>query len=101
MMAHTQNDDFMLENVLFGAVKLIKNSFFDKYKYSGNGIGLNVRESLSLSIGSGFGSGSAHVENKKDILILCEGPVQGLDDTILPAEKEDVVNLVKHRTNFL
>ena len=100
-MAHTQNDNFMLENVLFGAVKLIKNSFFDKYKYSGNSIGLNAREGFLLSVGRGFGSGSAHADNKKGTLILCEGPVQGLDDTALPAEKEDAVNLVNNRTNFV
>ena len=100
-MEHTQNDNFMLENVLFGAVKLIKNSFFDKYKYSGNSIGLNACEGFLLSVGSGFGSGSVHADNKKGILILCEGPVQGLDDTTLPAEKEDAVNLVNNRTNFV
>ena len=32
-------------------------------------------------------SWSVHVENKgKDILILVEGPIQGLDDTTLTAE---------------
>ena len=32
-------------------------------------------------------SPSVHIDNKnKDILILAEGPTQGLDDTTLPAE---------------
>ena len=33
-------------------------------------------------------SSSAHVDNKKDILIIGEGPTQGLDDTTLTAEKK-------------
>ena len=34
-------------------------------------------------------SSSVHAENKKkDILILGEGPTQGLDDTTLTAEKK-------------
>ena len=31
-----------LENCLFGAVSLTKNSNIDKYKYSGYGIGFNI-----------------------------------------------------------
>ena len=39
-------------------------------------------------------SSFAHVDNKgKDILILVEGPTQGLDDTTLTAE-------AKHYNNF-
>ena len=34
--------DFTLGNSLFGAVKLTKNSDFDKYKYSEYGIGWYV-----------------------------------------------------------
>ena len=36
---------------------------------------------------------SVHVDNKKkDILILCEGPKQGLDDTTLTAGKKYSIN---------
>ena len=35
-----------------------------------------------------------HIDNKKkDILILCESPVQGLDDTLLTGEKKYSINL--------
>ena len=36
-----------LENCLFGAVKLTKNSDIDKYKYSGYGIGFDSRGTFS------------------------------------------------------
>ena len=38
-------------------------------------------------------SSSVHIDNRnKDILILGEGPTQGLDDTILAAEAEYSIN---------
>ena len=52
----------------------------------------------AFSVGNGFGknaitfwvdmSSSVHIRNKKkDILILCEGPTQGLDDKHWPQKK--------------
>ena len=40
---------------LFGAVKLTKNEYPDKYSYSGDDIWFNTRGTFSLSDGSGFG----------------------------------------------
>ena len=37
----TKTSNIGLENCLFGEVKLIKNAYFDKYKYSGYGIGFD------------------------------------------------------------
>ena len=46
-------------------------------------------------------SSSVHVENKKkDILILGEGPTQGLDDTTLTAEKKRSINFTESRKKF-
>ena len=84
-------------NSLFGAVKLVKNADIDKYKYSGYDIGFDTTGTFSFPPG-GFGkdiiifgvdmSSSVHVDNnKKDVLILGEGPTQELDDTTLTAEK--------------
>ena len=42
------NTDFTLSNCLFGSVKLTKNAYLDKYKYSGYGIGFNSRSEFSL-----------------------------------------------------
>ena len=76
---------------------MTKTNDIDKYKYSGYGIGFD-REG-KFSVGSGFGknciifgvvmSSSVKFDNKKkDILILGEGPTQGLDDTTLTEEKK-------------
>ena len=46
-------------------------------------------------------SSSVHVNNKKkDILILGEGPTQGLDDTTLTAEKKYSINFTVTRKKF-
>ena len=76
----------VLEDSLFGAVKLIKKDDIDKYKYSGYGTGFDRRETCSVPGGLGrnviiFGvdmRSLADVDNKKkNILILGEGPTQG------------------------
>ena len=46
-------------------------------------------------------SSSIHVDiKKKDILILGEGPTQGLDDTTLTAEKRNPINFTVTRKKF-
>ena len=81
---------------MFGSVKLTKYTDSDKFRYTGYGIGFCSRSEFLLTDGSYgnnviiFGadmSPSVHVDNKgKYILILGEGPTQGLDDTKLTAE---------------
>ena len=93
------NTNFTLSNCLFGSVKLTTNPNLDKYnytKYTGCSIGFDSRSEFLFTDGSYgknviiFGadmSSSVHVDNKgKDILILGEGPTQGLDDIILTTE---------------
>ena len=47
-------------------------------------------------------SSSIHVDNKKkDILILDESPMQGLDDTKLTAEKMYYINFTEHNKKFI
>ena len=42
-----------------------------------------------------------HVDNKKkDILVLCEGPWQRLDGTILTAEKKNLINFTDNKKQF-
>ena len=89
------NTDFTLGNGLFGSVRLTKNADLDKYNYTDYAIGFDSRSELSLPDGTMgknvtiFGadmSSSAYVDNKGiDILIIGEGPTQGLDDTTLRA----------------
>ena len=81
------NPDFTLENCLFGAVRVTKNTDVIKYKYSGYGIGFDGKGVFSHPTGS-FGnnaiifgvdiSSSVHLIIKKDILILGKGPTQRL-----------------------
>ena len=85
-----------LENYLFGAVTLTKNVDIDKYKYFGYVIGFDRKG--KFSVGNRFRrnfkifgvdmslNSSAHVDNnKKDILVLGEGPTQDIHGTILTA----------------
>ena len=82
-------------NFLFGAVKVTKNADISKYKYFGYGIGFDGKGVFSRPSG-GFSnnaiifgvdmSSSVHIDNtKKDILILGEGPTQGMGGTTLTA----------------
>ena len=101
--ASSSNDnDPTLKNCLFGAVTLTKNTTdIEKYGYSGYGIGFDRRPSFSFpggEIGQNvliFGvdmSLSTKVDSrKKDILILGNGPTQGLEHT-LSAEKMYSIN---------
>ena len=94
---------------MFCAVRLTKNAYIDKYRYSGYGIGFDRRGSFSFP-GGGFDSNviifgvdmssSVHVDNKKkDILILGKGPTQGLEDT-QTAEKMYSVNFTMTKKKF-
>ena len=85
----------MLENCLFGVVKLTKHPDIDQYKYSGYGIEFDRKGFFSIGDEVGrnvisFGvdmSSSSHIDNKKkDILILGKDLTQDLEHT-LAAEK--------------
>ena len=103
LQLRNSNKDFTLSNYLFESVKLNKNRNIDKYKYTGYSIGFDSRSEFLFTDGShgkkviifrAHMRSSVHVENKgKDILILDEGPTQGLDDTALAAE-------AKYPSNF-
>ena len=96
MWNHVDSSVPALINSLFGVVKLVKNADNDKYNYSGYDIGFDMNK--TFSVGNGFGKNVrmfganmisyVHVDKKKKyILILDEGPTQGLEDTTLSAEK--------------
>ena len=90
---------------MFGAFSLTKNAYIDKYKYSGYGIGFDSHKCFSHpSGGTGrnviiFGvemNSSTRIDNrKKDILILGEGPTQGLEHT-QSAEKINSINFTEN-----
>ena len=105
----SHSDDPTLENFLFGAVRLTKNSAINKYQYSSYGIGFDRKSSFSFPVGGFyqnviiFGvhmSTSVHVDNnKKYILILWKGPTQGLEHT-LTAEKMYSINFTEKNKKF-
>ena len=76
--------------MLIWSVKLTKNTDLDKYKHISYGIGFDCGSEFLFTDGS-FGknviifgvdmSSSVHIDKEKDIVILGEGPTQGLDDT--------------------
>ena len=104
------NTDFIIDNCLFGFVKLTKNADPDKYRYSDYDIGFDLRLEFSLPdgrIGRNFlifeadMSLSVHAGNKqKDILILGEGLTQALDDTILTSEAKYPINFTQPNKRF-
>ena len=83
LKSNLKNFDPTLQNCLFGAVKLTKNSDINKYEYAGYGTGFDSKGTFSHpSCATGvyvvvFGadiSSSAHANNKaKSSLILGEG----------------------------
>ena len=99
-----------MKNCFPGSVKLTKNTDPDKYKYSGYGIGFascsyyllpnNTTRRYVIIFGADMNS-SVHICNKgKDILILGDGPTQGLDDTTLTAEAIYSINFTQSKKKF-
>ena len=96
---------------LFGGFKFTKNADIGKYKYYRYGTGFDGHGTFSFPNGE-YGcnviifevdmSSSVHVDNKKkDVLILSEGPTEGLDDTTLTVEKSIQSTLLKVIRNFV
>ena len=109
--SNLNNFDLTLENCLFGAVKLTKNSDIDKYKYTGYGTGFDSKGTLLFSDGS-FGqnviifgadmSSSVHANNKiNNILVLGKDFIQGINGTTIYAEKIYSINFTNKSYTFL
>ena len=101
---------FSLSDCLFGAVKLTNNT--DPYKcgHSSYSIGFDALLQFSLSV-SEFGnivvicgvenSLSVHADNReKEILVLGEEPMDGLDDTSLKPKAKYIFNATKSRNKI-
>ena len=103
------SDYSILENCLFGAVTLTKNANINKRKYSEYGIGFDRYGSFSfpdIRLGRNviiFGvdmSSSKKIDNRqKYILILGNGPTQGLEHT-LGAAKMYSTNFTERNKDF-
>ena len=101
----------MLNNCLFGLVKLTKTADPDNYKYSNYCIWFDFRSDFlftNASMGKNViifkidMSSSVHLDGKnKDILILAEWPTQGLDDMALTAEAVYPINFTQPSKRFV
>ena len=97
LVPNTKKSSFILQNCLFGEVKLTQNANIDKYKYSGYGIGFDSRRCFTHPSGAYgknviiFGadlSNSTHANNKtRSILVLGKDFIQGIDGTTIYTEK--------------
>ena len=104
------NADITLKDCLFGAVNLTKNSDPDKHSYLGYGIGFDSRSPLfypnfywgkNVAIFGVNNSSSMHIDKRrKNILVLVEGPTQGLDDASITAETKYSINFLKSQRKF-
>ena len=108
--SNINNFEPTLENCLFGAIKITKNSDIDKYKYSGYGIGFDSKGTFSHPNGS-FGnnaivfgadmSSSTHSNNRKNnILVLGEDFIQGINGTTIYAENMYSIVSILFRKHF-
>ena len=106
----TKTSNIPLENCLFGAIKLTKNSDIDKYKYSEYGIRFDSRGSFSHPSGENgknviiFGadsSNSVHANNKvNNILVLGKDFIQGINSTTIYVERMYSTNFTVNNKIF-
>ena len=93
----SRDDTFTIQNVLFGAVQITKNSDTSKYKYKGYGICFdeggpcskgNINNGKNVLIFGVDESSLVHANNKaNNIYVMSDLFVQGINDTTLYAEK--------------
>ena len=101
---------YTLENSLFGAINLTKNSDTDKYKYSGYGLGFDSKGSYThldggygrnvIIFGASLGS-SVHANNRANsVLVLGRDFIQGINGTTMYAEKMYLPNFTADNKIF-
>ena len=101
------NPDFTVQNGLFGAIELTKNTDTSNYKYEGYGIAFDSGGSFTIgNITKGknviiFGVdtiSSIHSTNKtQNIYVLGKYFIQGINETTIYAEKSYETNFTKPR----
>ena len=108
-IASSRDTSFTIQDALFGAMQITKNADTSKYKYKGYGICFD--EGGLFSIGN-INNGrnvlifEVHVHedsNNKanNIFVMGDGFVQGINDTILYAEKICSQNFTQPSTKFI
>ena len=106
-IASSRDTSFTIQDALFGAMQITKNADTSKYKYKGYGICFD--EGGLFSIGN-FNNGrnvlifEVHedsVMQANNIFVMGDGFVQGINDTILYAEKICSQNFAQPSTKFI
>ena len=91
-------------------MNLTENADHDEYGYSDYGIGFYPQSNFSINVEwskKKFVSGvcnslSVHTDKgKKDILLIDEGKIDGLDNTAITAEARYFVNITRSRKKLL
>ena len=103
-ISSTRNTDYTIQNALFGAMKITKNTDYSKINYTGYGLCFDKGGTFTHTIQEGnfdhttaarnviiFGvvmSFSVHATNRaNNIYVIGEALVQGINDTTIYAEK--------------
>ena len=117
-ISSTGSPDYIIQNALFGAVKITKNTDISKNKYEGYGICFDEGGTFSHKVKKGnfnrttlarnvliFGadmSFSSHANNKaNNIYVMGKDFIQGINDTTLYAEKEFHNNFTELGVKFV
>ena len=110
-IASTRDDTFTVQNALFGAMEITKNAETSKYKYKGYGVCFDEGGTFSMgNINNGrkvliFGVGErslGHSNNKaNNIYVMGDDIVQGINNTILYAEKTYSQNFTQPSKKFV
>ena len=107
----SRDDTFTVQNALFGAMQITKNTDTSKYEYKGYGIcfdegGMfsigNINNGRNLIIFGVHENSVIHSNNKaNNIFIMGDGFVQGINDTTLYEEKISSQNFTQPNKKFV
>ena len=117
-IASSRSDTFTIQNALFGAMQIIKNTYTSKYNYKGYGICFDEGGSFDHTRREGnfdhttnarnvliFGvdmSGSIHATNKaNNIYAIGKDFIQGINGTTIYAEKNFYRNFTDRGKKFV
>ena len=117
-ISSTRNTDYTIQNALFGAMKITKNTDYSKNNYTGYGLCFDEGGTFTHSVREGnfdhttaarnvliFGvdmSFSVHATNRaSNIYVMGEALVQGINDTTIYAEKNFYRNFTDPGKKFV
>ena len=117
-ISSTRNTDYIIQNALFGAMKITKNADSSKNNYAGYGLCFDEGNEFGHTVKQGsfnrtadaknvliFGadtSSSIHATNiANNIYVMGKGFIQGINDTTIYAEKPFHNNFTEFRVKFV